>query len=409
MNEDPAPGYMTRRSLLIGLAAWSCQLAAGCAKQPSDDLRISLLRGSVPNQLFGSFRNHVRRTRKDISRVDLTVIPEAKPQDLFDLLQTWKQEGKLAPEPSWKAWLGWVPVLGKPDRAIVSDLSMLGDAWLSLAIRQGLVQPIDLNPLMIRPTLNQNAALKRLVTRNSQGLPDANGQVWAVPHRIGSTMIAYRQDIFADRKLAPPQDWGDLWRPELRGKITLLDQPREVIGLVLKKLGKSYNTADLNAVANLKAELQSLQNQVKLYSSDRYLEPLLLDDAWVSVGWSSDILPLMQRQQKVAAVVPRSGTALWAELWVRPAKQPAKGVSPTSTQWLDFYADMEIANQLAEATRAMPPVLLTASEGVSDAVRESAAFLPPAVLQASEFLEPLPESTLKQHIALWQDLRQPKA
>jgi spermidine/putrescine-binding protein len=36
-----------------------------------------------------------------------------------------------------------------------------------------------------------------------------------------------------------------LWRPELYGKIVMVDSPREVIGAVLKYLGLSYNTSDM--------------------------------------------------------------------------------------------------------------------------------------------------------------------
>jgi len=29
------------------------------------------------------------------------------------------------------------------------------------------------------------------------------------------------------------------------------------------------------------------------------------------------MLPVMQRYQQIAAIIPQSGTALWADLWVR--------------------------------------------------------------------------------------------
>lgn len=44
----------------------------------------------------------------------------------------------------------------------------------------------------------------------------------------------------------PLQDWGDLWRPELAGKISMVDAPREVVGAVLKYMGASYNTKDID-------------------------------------------------------------------------------------------------------------------------------------------------------------------
>lgn len=46
------------------------------------------------------------------------------------------------------------------------------------------------------------------------------------------------------------QDWADLWRPELAGKISMVDSPREVIGAVLKSMGASYNTTDIDAQVN---------------------------------------------------------------------------------------------------------------------------------------------------------------
>lgn len=42
------------------------------------------------------------------------------------------------------------------------------------------------------------------------------------------------------------QDWKDLWRPELAGRISMVDSPREVIGAVLKYMGASYNTSDIS-------------------------------------------------------------------------------------------------------------------------------------------------------------------
>lgn len=46
------------------------------------------------------------------------------------------------------------------------------------------------------------------------------------------------------------QDWADLWRPELAGRISMVDSPREVIGAVLKYMGASYNTNNINLQVN---------------------------------------------------------------------------------------------------------------------------------------------------------------
>ena len=63
------------------------------------------------------------------------------------------------------------------------------------------------------------------------------------------------------------QDWADLWRPDLAGKISMVDSPREVVGAVLKYMGASYNTNDINLEVNggrdaVKLNLALLAKQV---------------------------------------------------------------------------------------------------------------------------------------------------
>ena len=61
------------------------------------------------------------------------------------------------------------------------------------------------------------------------------------------------------------QDWSDLWRPELAGKISMVDSPREIIGAVLKYMGSSYNTTNIDSqvVGGKNAVLQQLNLLVK--------------------------------------------------------------------------------------------------------------------------------------------------
>src|SRR5262249_4848165 len=62
---------------------------------------------------------------------------------------------------------------------------------------------------------------------------------WSVPFMWGASGIVF------DGKLSPPPtSWSDLWRPQLRNHITMLDDPAEVLGACLKKLGYSINSGD---------------------------------------------------------------------------------------------------------------------------------------------------------------------
>lgn len=71
-------------------------------------------------------------------------------------------------------------------------------------------------------------------------------------------------------------------------------------------------------------ELKTLNQQVKFYDSRNYLQPLILGDTWLAVGWSTDIIPLIERYHNIKAVIPLSGTSLWADIWVKPRNQSSE-------------------------------------------------------------------------------------
>jgi putative spermidine/putrescine transport system substrate-binding protein len=274
-------------------------------------------------------------------------------------------------------------------------LTSLGDYWLQTAIQQKLILPW--------PQMQGLNALEpqwqKLVKRDRNGNLSATGELWGAPYRWGATMIAYRKDKFKELGWTPT-DWSDLWRPELKDKLSLLNQPREAIGLTLKKLNRSYNETNLDKIADLRSELRALDRQTKLYSSTDYLQPLLFGDTWAAVGWSTDILPIIADEANIGVVVPRSGTALWSDIWVCPKTEPA--IAKLHQQWIEFWWQPEIAKDLTQFTDAVSPAL----KELTSKNPEKQLLIPnQAWWNKSEFLEPLSVDTLKQYQALWQQIR----
>ena len=250
----------SRRSFLTSAGMLALVQLSGCSEAQAA-LKVLLLEGSIPPQLLAAFR-------KQATRKKLIVKPKSQLQDLWDLLQNWQSKNQNSASKQ----------LSPSD---IADLVTIGDYWLAEAIQNGLIQPLSVDRLEQWQKLPPRFV--ELVQRNSQGRIAPNGAVWGAPYRWGSTLMVYRRDQF--KKLGwTPSDWSDLWREELKDRISLPDQPREVIGLTLKKLGYSYNTENLNEVPNLKSELLALQQQVKFYSSDNYLQPLIFG-RYLASGW----------------------------------------------------------------------------------------------------------------------------
>lgn len=380
---------MDRRSFLLGSGTLALsQLLAGCNSQDAAQLRVQLLKGSIPAQVVNKFRSTLNQ------RANLQFAPVAQLNDLFRQLQS----GSKLPEEGAKRTL--IPLPFIQSRHTQPDLITLGDYWLEQAIKEKLIQPLNLAKLQQWSTLPER--WQELVKRNDQGQLDAGGEVWAAPYRWGNTVIAYNKDKFKDLGWTPT-DWSDLWREELRNRISLLNQPREVIGLTLKKLQQSYNTQNLNKVPDLEQQLRTLDQQVKFYSSDSYLQPLILGDTWVAVGWSTDVLPVIQRYQQIAAVVPRSGTALWADLWVRPVGETSS--TSLGEQWIDFCWTSQIAQQVSLQTKATSPIPVTLKPEDIQIPLRSLLLENPEIFQRSEFLLPLSQATIQQYQSLWEKIR----
>ncbi|AVH63076.1 extracellular solute-binding protein [Nostoc sp. 'Peltigera membranacea cyanobiont' N6] len=384
---------MDRRSFLLGTSTLALsQLLFGCGGNNQTQLKVQLLKGSIPGQVVNQFHNGLQQ------QVQLKFALVEQVEDLFQQLQNWQQKPKATDEQGWSRFIPF----RQGQKTADADLVTLGDYWLKAAIEQKLIQPLQElqgNELKQWPTLDEN--WKKLVTRNDQGNLDTQGKVWGAPYRWGSTVIVYNRDKL--RELGwTPKDWSDLWRDGMQQRISLLNQPREVIGLVLKKLGKSYNTENLDQVLDLEKELKTLNQQVKFYSSNNYLEPLIMEDTWLAVGWSSDVLQVLGRYPQLGAVIPKSGTAIWADLWVRPA-----GITKSSfsDRWIDFCWQPNTAKQISVLTKTHSPIATNIDASDIQEPFWSLLKSDRNVFDKSEFLLPLSPSAIKQYESLFAKIK----
>lgn len=386
---------MKRRSFLVGAGTVAlAQMVAGCKGSQDRTLKVRILKDSIPAQLLNEFRRSLKQ------QATVKIAPEVQLKGLFENLQTWQEKAKDRNTNSGFR----VPFIQRQAPEI-PDLVTLGDYWLASAIEQKLIHPLPIDTLSGWRQLPQQ--WQALVRRNDKGKLDSSGRVWGAPYRWGSTVIAYRRDKFEALGWTPT-DWADLWREELRDRISILDHYREAIGLTLKRLGYSYNTQQLDTVPNLKQTLLQLHQQAKLYSSTHYLQPLVLGDTWLAVGWSSDVLQLMKRDRQIAAVIPQSGTALWADVWVQPVSATHQSNSSSlAAQWIDFCWQPNAANAISLLTSAASPILINNnSANISQDIRKNPLLLPTSqVIENSEFLSPLPEASEKQYRSLWEEVR----
>ncbi|MGD1905270.1 MAG: extracellular solute-binding protein [Leptolyngbyaceae cyanobacterium] len=382
-----------RRALLAGSLALALSPLA-CAQSPDQVLRVLFLKGSVAPRLVQGFREQ------------LAPVTQLKPQvssgidTLFRQLQQWHQPA----EPSSGLRL---PLVNRATP--LADWVGLGDYWLTAAIQQELIQPLPEMPGIIDVL---PARWRSLLARNPQGDLSENAPLWAVPYRWGSLVLVYNRRAF-QRLGWEPTHWQDLWRPELAKRVSLPRHPRLALGLMLKGLEASANHPDPEEVSGLTDLLAQGRSQIKTYAATDYLQPLLREDTWLAVGWSTDVLPRLEKYRQLAPVVPEPGTLLSADLWVRPnaaTSASETALSPQLTeldrQWLAYWLKPELAETLQIFAYGTSPLDLAETATASTPAPSTQNRLMPTIQQRqnSEFVVPLSPTSQKVYADLWSQL-----
>ncbi|MEN9204391.1 MAG: extracellular solute-binding protein [Thermostichales cyanobacterium SZTDM-1c_bins_54] len=213
-----------------------------------------------------------------------------------------------------------------------------------------------------------------------QKLVTHGGKVWGIPWRWGVTAIGYRRDLLPFAIEA----WEDLWRPELRRRLTLPDHPLEVIALGQRVV----QTEDLGD-RELLRRLRQLHGQVLLYTSADYLPMLRIGDSWAAVGWSEDLLQAQRVDARIEVVILPS--LVWWDAWVLP--QEGAG-DPEA--WLGALHQREVLLKAVQTSRlnTVVPLEVTAPW-----------LIPDAILAASTLSRPLDREQRQAYWQLWQQIR----
>ncbi|HTL05833.1 MAG TPA: spermidine/putrescine ABC transporter substrate-binding protein [Gemmatimonadales bacterium] len=175
-------------------------------------------------------------------------------------------------------------------------------------IAGGLLAPLSARYLPNRSNL---AAVFR-------GLAHDPGDRYSVPWQWGMTGIAWRTDLVA----TPPESWGVFLDPRYRGKLTMLDDPRDVIGAMLRLRGHSINSTDPGELEAARADAVAAKANLKAYLSAPVKGQLITGDVWMAQLWNGDAAQAAREQPALAWALPREGSTLWIDSLAVPAAAP---------------------------------------------------------------------------------------
>lgn len=245
-----------------------------------------------------------------------------------------------------------------------------------------------------------------LVPLNSAQIPNikhidqkwlsANPKVsaYAVPYLWGTMGIAYRKDLIKEEVTS----WKQLFEPveKLRGKIMMINDTRDAIGMALKSLGYSANSTSSEELAKAEKLLIAQRPFVKRYGYLVLTEEsgLLKGDFHMAMLYNGDALTLQDLGPHVGFSVPVEGTNIWCDFLMVMEASPRKDLAMS---FINFLNEPENAARLAEYVNFASPNKSALKLLPQEHLKNPIIYPDKEVLDRSEFYKMLPPRVQKKY------------
>ncbi|MDP9113842.1 MAG: spermidine/putrescine ABC transporter substrate-binding protein [Acidobacteriota bacterium] len=217
---------------------------------------------------------------------------------------------------------------------------------------------------------------------------------WAIPYMHGVTGILYQRSL-----QPPPASWADLWERRLQGRLTMLDDEAEVLGVCLKKLGHSLNSGDRGELLAAKGEALAQKPLLRAYLNAEVRDQMVAGDVLAAQAWAVTARQaIAAAPDKLAFAFPREGFPRYADnvAILRESRR-----AEAAHRWIDYLLRPEVAAGIAMATHTA-----SANGHLPAEVREDSVLYPAAELLArGEWLEAQSAASQKVRDRFWTEIK----
>ena len=214
--------------------------------------------------------------------------------------------------------------------------------WMAARMRSlGWLEPLPLDKIPNRKNLEP-----RFLTQAWD-----YGSVYHVPWQAGITGIAYNKAL-TGRDLG---SFNDLFDPAFAGRVAMLTEMRDSVGLTMLALGLDPTTIDEDGALQAldKIAEANAAGQFRAFTGNEYLRSLQSGDFVACMAWSGDIVQLQLERPDITFVIPEEGGMSFYDTMVIP-KGAANGLA--AAEWINFVYDPVQAAQLTAWVQYISPV-----------------------------------------------------
>jgi spermidine/putrescine transport system substrate-binding protein len=187
------------------------------------------------------------------------------------------------------------------------DLILPSDYMVRNLVEMKLLQPLDKKLLPFLSELEKEAI----------NPPYDPGLIHTVPLAVGSTGLAWNKKLLP--KLPPKLTWKELFEnPDFAGKVTLLDDTKEVLQAALLAQGKNLAGAGEAEIKEAFVYLKRKKKQLKGFTSET--RPVVeADECALCMVYSGDAYSIAKEKPEIQFVLPEDGASRWTDNFAIPA------------------------------------------------------------------------------------------
>lgn len=165
----------------------------------------------------------------------------------------------------------------------------------------------------------------------------------AIPYQWGTTGFACRTDKVAN----PGDSWDIFLNPKYQGKMTQMDDKREVIGSWLRYRDHSLNSVDPAELAAARTDALASGKNLKGYISAPVKSQLISGDVWIAQLWNGDTEQARVEQPAISYILPREGSSIWTDSMLIPRTAPHKRAAH---EFINYVLRPEVGAEISNFT-----------------------------------------------------------
>ena len=211
------------------------------------------------------------------------------------------------------------------------------------------------------------------------------GNQYSIPYFWGTTGIGYN----TEKVKGAVDSWDVMWDKDYSGKISMLNDGREVFAAALLRMGKGVNETDPKVLEAAAKSLKEQKPLVRYYDSDSFNDRLAAGDVVLAQGYNGQFAKSMKDKGELAFVVPKEGGTFWMDnLCVTANARHTASVDA----FLNYILQPEVAAKIAESAGYGSPNAAARKLLPEKMLKNEVIYPPEEVIKRCKFMEDLGDS-----------------